>query len=906
MKLLLRINVVLGALAVAALLPMKLDAQSRPTFIGNPNLVRDTAPELNPVTDADVTRVVHDAINGLDLAEQAGLAGIRIDSGRLLLEVSARAPDSADDAGSSLAGLLIDFDARVLNARAPNRCIAYIAPELVPELEEALMVKFSQPRIRAFRAPVANAYDEAGSEGVAAMRTGLYGLSGENATVAVFDLGFTGLEPAHLDKVYVINDNGSSGESHGAAMVEIIRRVAPEAAILAYRIDENLDIESATADAIRQGADVIISALSDFDLPGFSPADQAARLAVSSGLQWVNAAGNFGDGRYFESEQPDLVDLSGDTFIAFDPADPYQYIEGAVHEIRLHFMQERLDADDAQVSLELYSWDGMTSNLQLEALGNHNHRVQTLIHSIEPGKYYFPMLRLAVDGNLRRFRMFSETGRLHFSSQLGSIANPGGIEGIVTVGAVNVASYGPGAEVEAYSGRGGGVFDLRLELCGPSHCTSGIYGPQGFTGTSAAAAHIGGLIALHLSDEGLVKDPVGMIRSIDIHEPGEDAVSGRGLAMAQVDDAEPDNSRDSATNLMDVGQSVAGRSLSPSHDQDWFSFELTEHMSARLTVAGEPRDISMFVESEENNGLENLDGLDHPVLNPGRYFVRVSGGLCLDYALNLELSQEPPSAVTGLYPADGEEVLGIRGENELTSVRLSWDEVVGIGLIMYRVQVLEADNPRVIVADMTTIGNSMEVVGLGFDKGYLWTVQSMNEHGESEPSAEQLFFIAPGEAAGQVIEMSPGDDTEVGGIQQEDGYAAVSLRWQPVQGDGLIMYQVQVLSSDQDGPVADMTTVGTEMTIHGLKFGAGYTWQVRAFSEYGSAPFSGLHAFVISHALEQQAITSDAVLGPDSPQVDEQAAGCAGNSGSKGMILLLVAIVAAAGMTKRKRNRTEA
>lgn len=836
MKSLTPIKAMLGALALAALAPLGLEAQSRPTFIGNPNLVRGPEVKLNQTTDATLARLADQALAGIEWQSAARTAGLKVLDDMVLVEVSglpADAADSSDAVLGTLAGIIYKNGGEILPGATAERCRAYIRPDALSELENGLTDGVREVRITAYRAPITNAYGMVASEGESAMGSQLYQLNGNGVTVAVMDVGFEGMLDSESGRVALQSQLGFDRDatSHGAAMVEVIRDLAPDARIIAYRIDENMDIYAATLNAVRQGVDVIVSPLSFVDLPGHSLADRAVKIAIDNGVQWVQAAGNFADARYFEAAGAESFGLSGESFLAFGHDDPYQFISDAGEQIRIHLAQE-LQTDSALLALELYSWDGMSADLILESAGNHHHRVQTVIHTSEPGKYYFPMIRVAQPGDVHRIRMFSETGSLFFSSTEGSIACPGGASEMITVGAVDVQNYNQSAQIEPYSGRSGGIFDLNLSLCGPTNCTTGTYGPQGFSGTSAAAAHIGGLVALHMSDSGLAKDPLGLIRKLDIMGAGPDHDSGAGIAMAQLDDAEPDNDIEQATDLIAASQAVTGRSLSPSDDRDWFTFEITEQMSADITFTGNVPSVQLFKINDDSDlagtldvsddfNLQAMAGLNHTVLQPGRYAILVSGGFAAGYDVFLDLYQDAPEAVTEMSPADGE-VLITSHDMADAAVALKWSAPQGLGPISYQVQLADAADSRSILVDEMTDATSLIVAGLEVGKTYVWNVIAMNEHGVADPSPDYTFTLS--DDFGAVIGS---------GDVNDDASAT------------------QVFSGD--------ITVDALLAPHGMEDGS-----------------------------------------------DNAAAGCAGNTGGNGLIALLMAMVAAAVMIKRKREQTKA
>jgi hypothetical protein len=935
MNYLIKAKLLLIALAVTAIMPAALDAQARPTFVGDPNLIRDGL-DTDAYTEPALSAIAMDAEAGINWGERAINAGMTVKENRLVLNVMGASREGRDDnAGGLIEQVLRQGmpQAEVRPGSAPDLRHVLIDPFHLSEMQMLLDGRIPELRIEAYRAPVANAYGFEGTEGEGAMRAELLDLTGDGVTVAIMDLGFRNLDAYPAETGTVIRrpaqaDYTLEDSDHGTAMVEVIRDMAPEATILAYRIDENQDIYSATMDAIAQGVRIIVCPLSWFDVPGSSLADRAAHLAAGNGLVWVSSAGNFADGRYWEAATPPTTMRSGEVFVDFSVDDPYQFLSDVGGEqITVHFVQEQRGSDDAQIALELYSWNGMSADLVLEARGNQNHRVQTISHPGEAGLYYFPMLRVARDGNINRLRMFSESGLLYFNRQEGSVTSPGGNPAVITVGAVDAQNYTDAGSVEPYSGRGGGIFGLNVDLCGPTAISTGIYGPQGFSGTSAAAAHLAGLIALNAGDAGLGKDPAGLIRRIDIMEAGHDIHSGSGLATAFVDDAERDNDPRSATDLNALGMMVGDRSLSPSHDEDWFRFVLDMPARLDITQVGGIPSLQLYQvtdEGGENEGATLVGpagSLSYPDLWEGVYLLRATGGFVADYSLVLETSHDAPPPVSDLLPADGENVI-VKSDSDNLSVEFSWNPVVAPGMVLYQVRVYRNGNSDDLHADMSTTDSSMEIAGFESGQTYSFEVRAINQHGESEFSRLQSFTVyAEGKQPPTMVEgLSPADGGKAPAILNGSGQQQIELSWKQAEGPGLILYQVQVLRDDGRTQTlhADLSTFENRLVVVGVEIDGNYIWRVRAINEFGDSGFTADHSFTVvdSSALEPvngEADLADAsTVSPVQGSVSDggsatDAAGCVGGTSGTGMIGLLLALLAAGAIrTKRVNGRTQA
>ncbi|MCA8910847.1 MAG: S8 family serine peptidase [Planctomycetes bacterium] len=756
MKTLIKIRNLLGMLALAAIIPSALQAQAKPTIFGTPTLDRSAAGPIEPGTEPAVSKIAELAVEGLDWQAQAQAAGMLVKDEGVLLEINAPAWEMP-----TLNGQLRELGVVPLESGAQNMCRIWVHPGNVSLVQKAV-IHTPGADLHAYRAPVANTFGRIDSEGIKAMRTDLYeaaGLNGQGVHIAVLDIGFNGVdgEESNLADADMAGYVPKPGEgSHGTAMVEVIHDIAPAALVSIYRIDEDLDVYTATRNALENGADVIVCALSWFELPGRGIASDAARMATAEGALWVNAAGNFADGGYYENEGLGTTTVDDSEFVVFDSRsnDYMQFISGWVRgqSVTLHFDQDwSSDATlDARLALEVYSWDGMSGTFTLVAGGNPEMQHQVVGLVPEAGMYYFPMIRIDQAGEIGRFRMFSPDADLYYNSAVGSLANPAAVPEVISVGAVDAGDYSDGGAPAGYSSQGGGIFGLTLDLCGPTNVTTGTYGSQGFSGTSAAAAHVAGLLALQLQDPMLKNDPVNLMRFTDIGAQGEDAESGRGLAMANVDDLEPDNQPDGAVELIS-GVTDTEHSLSPSSDIDWFYFELAEAQSVDISL---DKESNLYLYSEDLNKLDEVFGskLRETVLPVGLYYVAVvrtdatlsDATLEPAYSITLDAYAGAPDTVTDLTAARDQDVF-----------TFTWTEVEGLGTVRYELQVAADPNFEKVLFDQNLARTSIDVA-LSDSTGTVYArVFSINEFGTSAASDVLIF-----EASDAQLLNSGGSDSD--------------------------------------------------------------------------------------------------------------------------------------------------
>ncbi|MCB9933175.1 MAG: S8 family serine peptidase [Planctomycetes bacterium] len=750
MKTLFNIRSLMACLALAATFAPVAGAQVRPTLYGQPELNRDNGVKIKSGIEPILTRLGQLAEAGYDWREYATTAGLEMDDSGLIVEITVDAPAKVFNPDLALLDVIqvVHHDHADPSQTTPlETARVRINPETLAELQLELSVRQHIVKIEAYRRPVANSFGDIIGEGLEAMLADGYhraGLTGKGVRVAVIDIGFGGIdanavETGDVDRIVTQLNLDQDSETHGTSMIEVLRDIAPHAELKAYRLDAGLDVLSAVHDAINSKIDLIVCPLSWFDLPGRGLAAEAARLAVSHGIRWVNAAGNFGDGRYFESEGAAAVEIGTEAFITFDEemSDPYQFINELAdgERFEIHLAVDR-NADQTALSLELYSWDGMSNQFVLEAQGDPDAAHQVISHVYADGMYMFPMIRLIGQGGTPAHRMFATAGRLHFAQAAGSLTNPAGVPGVISVGAVDAGDYPDGIAPLDYSSQGGGLFKLELSLCGPTNCTTGMNGPQGFSGTSAAAANVAGLLALQLADQGLSVDPLGLLKYLPV---GDTETAGAGVVMALMDEYEPDNTADTATDMGKGGYLLDGRSLSPGTDEDWFSFTLEAPMNVEFVIEGV---VGSFEVLDQNLTIVHQGAAvsgESRALPAGTFFIRVcaDGTVSPEYSLMVNQFLGGPEAPQALTPA---------GNVLITeqAVTLAWAPAIGPGVIIHQLQVAKDAGFKKLVASATVEGASFDFTSDEADPDsgeitYYWRVLAENEYGSSNWSEVAVF-----------------------------------------------------------------------------------------------------------------------------------------------------------------------
>ncbi len=132
------------------------------------------------------------------------------------------------------------------------------------------------------------------------------GITGSGVKVAVIDLGFAGYSsrqssgdlPGSLTTVDYCSTTLGAPESHGTAVAEIVHEMAPGASLYVICVDSQVDLVAAKDYAVAQGVSIVVHSVGWFNTSrgdgsgGAGTPDATVAAARSSGILWVNAAGN--------------------------------------------------------------------------------------------------------------------------------------------------------------------------------------------------------------------------------------------------------------------------------------------------------------------------------------------------------------------------------------------------------------------------------------------------------------------------------------------------------------------------------------------------------------------------------------------------------------------------------------
>ncbi len=394
------------------------------------------------------------------------------------------------------------------------------------------------------RLPLTPLPAEVRSEGVELINALAYhnsGYLGQNTKVAIIDLGFERLAAAQADGdiPYTIiskdftGEGLSTGTTHGTDMTEIVHDVAPEAQLYLIKIADEVDLENAKDYCVSEGVDIINHSWAWFNTnftDGTGLVCSIADDARSSGILWVNAAGNWAEKHY----QDFFLDSDDDGWHDFSPGDETNIIQTSSGEdIEIYLTWNDWPTTSQDYDLYLFTLFGSdlvpVADSTNRQTGTQPPTESIILQNALPNTYYIAIYRYNATED-KELKIFSFSHSLQYQTPAHSLSAPADAAGATAVAAIDQVNWYTGPQ-EGYSSQGP-TTDGRTkpDISGPTNVATFTSGRQG--GTSGATPHVTGAASLLLSRyPGLAPDQIEVILegcAVDMGNVGKDSIYGSG------------------------------------------------------------------------------------------------------------------------------------------------------------------------------------------------------------------------------------------------------------------------------------------------------------------------------------------------------------------------------------------
>jgi len=341
---------------------------------------------------------------------------------------------------------------------------------------------------------------------IGADRWQVAGFTGHGVRIAIVDSGFRGqaaalgstLPRTVVTRSFRADRNLEGGTSHGLRAAEIAHRVAPRAELYLINFATVTELSAAVDYLIEAQIDLVSFSLGFIHNgpgDGTGPVDEIVERATSAGIAWVAASGNWAQ-QHWSGVFRDANRDSVHEFLPGARDNGHFFSTGDLIIASLRW-DDAWGAACADYDIELFGPDGALVRASRDTQACTGDPVEALqVLATKPGRY---ATRIVQAGNVPP-RMLDlmvvgspDRGQpLDFWTPIGSLSQPADGIGVLAVG----AATGEQLSAEApYSSRGPTTDGRdKPNVLAPTGLLSAA--TEAFAGTSAAAPHVAGALAL--------------------------------------------------------------------------------------------------------------------------------------------------------------------------------------------------------------------------------------------------------------------------------------------------------------------------------------------------------------------------------------------------------------------------
>ncbi len=429
-----------------------------------------------------------------------------------------------------------------------NRIQCLLSLKTLVQLADSPSVKYIRFPLREFSMET--------SEGVAATGANSWHSTlpyrGNGAKVGVLDIGFKGyfsllgteLPPSVTAQSFRNDNDISANTVHGTACAEIVYDMAPDASLYLANYSTLSNKENAVNWLISQGVDVITASTGGF-ITGAGdgttgPYGEIVNTAHNAGVPWVNASGNAARDHY-QGTWSDPDSDNRHNFTAGSEICDFWVPSWTAVSASLKWYDwgswdgTDYSGSDQDYDLQLLIWSGgwwwhVAYSFNWQTGSQWPTEFIGYWWSGSSTYWGVRILKYSATKNVK-FDLFisGNSGSIEHPVAAGSLIIPADSENSITVGANNYTSP---YLIHSYSSQGPNLAGLiKPDIAAPSGVTTDSYGYTNFYGTSAAAPHVGGAIALMVGKTPYTPLEVWAIlkgRAADLGVSGKDNVYGHG------------------------------------------------------------------------------------------------------------------------------------------------------------------------------------------------------------------------------------------------------------------------------------------------------------------------------------------------------------------------------------------
>jgi len=338
------------------------------------------------------------------------------------------------------------------------------------------------------------------------------GIQADGIKIAVLDLAFDDTNDEiknniaetksfrhDFDGLKIPLDGFGNEAIHGTAVSEIVIDVAPKAELYLYTFAAEVEFLDAMDYAMEQNVDLITMSAGWVNYPtdGTSAMTKKVEQAINQGIPFVVSAGNYAETHW----EGNYIDIDENGWHEFAPSDEGISVVASEKRVEqqipfvLYLMWDSPSGTvyDFDLSMTDEEGDVISYSANLQESSNAMNFEYVYFTPEEPGTYSLGILYGGDESPDAVLELFSPSDKLEYPISRGSVSVPTDAKGVISVGAINYYD----SRLEPFSSQGPTNNCIQApSIMGPDAVATLAYNKSPFFGTSAAAPHVAGIVAL--------------------------------------------------------------------------------------------------------------------------------------------------------------------------------------------------------------------------------------------------------------------------------------------------------------------------------------------------------------------------------------------------------------------------